>query len=142
TMRRLGYVLSAIAAAAFALAITGHPANAWTMPCDFLTGGGFIVTSGSGAHAEDTAALGIGGGCKDGAPTWGHLEYQDHGNGLNVHGTSITAYLLEGPTGDTATDPQTGQPTGTRLVCGTADTNLYGAVDFMVRAKDAGEPGT
>ena len=27
------------------------------------------------------------------------------------------------------------------MVCGTARTNLYGDVDFILRAKDAGEPG-
>src|SRR6185436_1285110 len=81
------------------------------------------------------------GGCKNGSPTWGHLEYQDHGTGLNVHWTAITAYLIEGENLG-GTDPQTGQPTGVRLVCGTARTNQYGDVDFMVRARDAGEPGT
>jgi hypothetical protein len=88
------------------------------------------------------ANFGVGGGCKDGTPTWGHLEYHDHGNGLNVHWLTITAYLAEGDgLGDTSSDPKTGQPIGTRLVCGTARTNLYGDVDFMVRARDRGEPG-
>jgi hypothetical protein len=39
-------------------------------------------------------------------------------------------------------DPKTGQPTGTRLVCGTARTNLYGDTDFIVKTTDNGEPGT
>jgi len=99
-----------------------------------LTGGGFIVRD-SGAKAN----FGVGGECKHGSPTWGHLEYHDHGTDLNVHWTSITAYLdLDG---DTGADPKTGQPTGTRYICGTAQTNLYGDVDFIVRAKDVGEPG-
>jgi hypothetical protein len=108
-------------------------------PCDFLTGGGFIITSASGTHPDAKANLAIGGGCKGGFPTWGHLEYHDKGNGLKTHWTSITAYMFEGTTG---VDPQTGQPTGTRIICGTASTNLYGNVDFRVKAKDAGEPGT
>jgi hypothetical protein len=117
--------------------LIAHPA-----PCDFLTGGGFIITTGGGTHAPAKANFGIGGGCKHGSPTWGHLEYHDHGNGLNAHWLTITAYLAEGDgLGDTSFDPKTKQPTGTRLVCGTARTNLYGNVDFMVRAKDAGEPG-
>jgi len=55
--------------------------------CDFLTGGGFIVNNGAKAN------FGVAGGCKNGTPTWGHLEYIDHGSGLNVHWTSITAYI-------------------------------------------------
>lgn len=117
--------------------------NAMPTPCDFLTGGGFIMTTASNTHDLAKGTFAIGGGCKQGMPTWGHLEYHDHGNGLNAHWLTITAYLAEGPgTGDTSVDPKTHQPTGTRLVCGTARTNLYGDVDFMVRAHDHGEPGT
>ena len=112
------------------------PAVAWEteVPCDFLTGGGYIIYR--GAHAN----FGVGGGCKQGSPTWGHLEYIDHGTGLNVHWTSITGYMaFENEMGPP--DPKTGQPTGVRYVCGTARTNQYGDVNFVVRAKDAGEPG-
>lgn len=99
--------------------------------CDFLTGGGWIVYNGAKAN------FGVGGGCKHGSPTWGHLEYHDHGTGLDVHWTAITAYL---DAGDDGTDSH-GQPTGTRFICGTARTNQYGDVNFVVRARDAGEPG-
>ena len=127
---------------AAALVLSQSGASAHVFPCDFLTGGGFIVTTGSGTHEPAKANFGIGGGCKHGSPTWGHLQYIDHGTGLNVHWTAITAYLMEGDgEGQTRTDPKTGQPLGTRLVCGTARTNHYGPVDFMVRATDNGEPG-
>jgi hypothetical protein len=140
-MRRVVYALScACAAAAAAFVVSERAARAHEFPCDFLTGGGYILTTASGAHAEAKANFGVGGGCKHGSPTWGHLEYIDHGTGLNVHWTSITAYMLEAE-GDTSADPKNGQPTGTRLVCGTARTNQLGDVDFMVRARDAGEPG-
>src|SRR5437762_7826509 len=76
----------AFGVAAVALVLASGSANAWQ--CDFLTGGGFIVRD-SGAKAN----FGVGGGCKHGSPTWGHLEYIDHGMGLDVHWTSITAYL-------------------------------------------------
>src|SRR3989442_15931721 len=33
-------------------------------------------------------------------------------------------------------------PTGTRWICGTARTDMFGDVDLVVRASDAGEPGT
>lgn len=99
--------------------------------CDFVTGGGFIFFNGSRAN------FGVGGGCKDGSPTFGHLEYVDHGTGLNVHWTSITGYFDLGGNG---TDSH-GQPTGIRRVCGTATTNQFGDVDFAVTVTDAGEPG-
>ena len=114
--------------AALGLLLACGSAYAW--PCDFLTGGGFIFHNGAKAN------FGVGGGCKHGTPTWGHLEYIDHGNGLNVHWTSITAYLEV----DSGTDSH-GQPIGARRVCGTARTNLFGDVDFVVQARDAGEPG-
>ena len=114
--------------AAAALLVASGSALAWQ--CDFLTGGGFIVKNGAKAN------FGVAGGCKNGSPTWGHLEYIDHGTGLNVHWTSITAYLEV----DTSADSH-GQPTGARRICGTARTNLFGDVDFVVQARDAGEPG-
>jgi hypothetical protein len=140
-MQKAICTMSAAAAAALAIVVSGSTVLAHVTPCDFLTGGGFIMTTGSGTHEEAKGTFGVGGGCKFDSPTWGHLEYIDHGTGLNVHWLTITAYLVEGE-GDTSTDPQTGQPTGTRLICGTARTNVYGDVDFMVRARDAGEPGT
>jgi hypothetical protein len=115
--------------AALALALASGAANA---ACDFLTGGGFIINN--GAHAN----FGVGGGCKNGTPTWGHLEYTDHGVDLKVHWTSITGYSKDGLD---STDSQ-GRPIGTRFICGTARTNLFGDVNFVVRARDNGEPGT
>jgi hypothetical protein len=118
----------ALAGAALSLALASGAANAWV--CDFLTGGGFIINNGAKAN------FGAGGGCKHGTPTWGHLEYHDHGIGLNAHWTSITAYIEESSGFD-----DRGRMIGSRLVCGTARTNLFGDVDFVFRAKDAGEPG-
>src|SRR5438132_542857 len=77
-------------------------------------------------------------GCKGGSPTFGHLEYIDHGSGLNAHGTSITAYVFQASGFDSK-----GRPIGVRGICGTARTNQpYGDVNFVVRANDTGEPGT
>src|SRR6266446_4073334 len=111
---------------------TAPHAKAWETlpPCDFLTGGGWIVHHGAKAN------FGVGGGCKHGSPTWGHLEYIDHGTGLNVHWTRITAYLEV----DSSTDSR-GKPIGARRICGTARTNQYGDVDWVVFARDTGEPG-
>lgn len=127
--------------------VVAHPNEG--PPCDFLTGGGFIITRGwmpnpvtdgfTPLHDPAKANFGVGGGCKHGEPTWGHLNYIDHGNGLHVHWISITAYVFV-PVG-TGTDPKTHQPLGTRIICGTARTNHFGDVDFAVRAQDTGEPG-
>jgi len=120
--------------AALALALASGAANA---DCDFLTGGGFIIPNGANAN------FGVAGGCsKDGTPTWGHLEYIDHGvsPSLNVHWTEITAYFRDGADGlDTKN-----RLTGARFICGKARTNLAAPndnVNFAVRAKDMGEPG-
>jgi len=130
TMRAI-WTRLALGIATLALTLASGAANAWM--CDFLTGGGFIIINTTDYTAK--ANFGVGGGCKDGMPTWGHLEYIDHGLGLNVHWMSITAYLEE------SSDTYDGHPIGSRFICGTARTNLYGDVDFAVRAKDAGEPG-
>src|SRR5947208_5403063 len=111
--------------------LTANRASAWAQQapkqsqCDFLNVGGFIIHDGAQAN------FGVAGGCKHGSPTWGHLEYIDHGIGLNIHSTSITAYMLD----------ITGDPNA-RLICGTARTNQSGGdVNFVVRTGDAGEPG-
>ena len=126
----------ALGIATLTLTLASGTANAWM--CDFLTGGGFIVnpTSPNGAHAN----FGVGGGCKNGAPTWGHLEYIDHGNGLNVHWTSITGYNEQFTTTDSRD-----RRAGSRFIWGTARSNLpppNDTVNFTVRANDTGEPGT
>src|SRR5258708_16652948 len=79
-------VLTRYARGIFALVLLLASGSAFAWPCDFLTGGGFIF------HNGNKANFGVGGGCKDGSPTWGHLEYIDHGTGLHVHWTSITPY--------------------------------------------------
>jgi len=114
--------------AALALTLASGAANA---VCDFLTGGGFIIVDSAKAN------FGVGGGCKDGTPTWGHLEYIDHGADLKVHGTRITGYNEQFTTTDSR-----GRRAGSRYICGTARTNLFGDVNFIVRANDTGEPGT
>ncbi len=135
-MRRGLSILGVLVLGVAVLVPVGGSAGAQTPSCDMMTGGGFIVRP-SGAQAN----FGVAGGCKKGSPTFGHLEYIDHGTGLNVHWTSITAYRFV----DMGTpNPRTGQPIGTRQICGTARTNnqAYPNVNFVVTAKDAGEPST
>jgi hypothetical protein len=132
-MRTVLGALGALAIAAFAASFTGPAVIAHEVPCDFLTGGGFIIRD-DGAKAN----FGIGGGCKHGSPTWGHLQYIDHGTGLNVHWTSITGYFFS----EQRVDSQTRQPMGTRIICGTARSNHFGEVDWAVKVTDNGEPGS
>jgi hypothetical protein len=90
---------------------------------DFITGGGWITGTPSGAKANFAVA----GGIKNGA-LWGHLTYTDHGpNGPKVKGTGVTAYVVTGPT--------------TRHIEGTAEINGQGGFTYQVDVADNGEPG-
>jgi len=57
---------------------------------DFVTGGGWITGTPSGAKAN----FGVAGGVKNGA-FWGHLNYIDHGSGMHVKHTGVTGYEFE-----------------------------------------------
>ncbi len=98
-------------------------------PCDFTTGGGFVITD-NGNHAN----FGLVAGCKHGG-FFGHVNFVDHDTtgtfaGLHVSSDQITAYVDPFPT------------SRYRDICGTADTNLFGNVYFRVRTLDAAEPGS
>ncbi len=94
---------------------------------DFVTGGGWITGTPSGAKGT----FGVAGGIKNGA-FWGHLTYIDHGpNGPKVKGTGVTAY--------TAPDLKT-HPT-LRHIEGTAEVNGQGGFTYAVDVADNGEPG-
>ena len=130
-----------LGAGALALGLVSTSASAH---CDKITGGGWIVTQGyplfaPGTHEPAKGTFGAAGGCKN-EGLWGHLEYHDHGNDLNVHWLTITGYgVFPGSTDQGAeNDPKR---TGRRLTCGTARTNLYGDVDFAMDMWDKGEPG-
>jgi hypothetical protein len=86
---------------------------------DFVTGGGWITPSGAKAN------FGVAGGIKQGA-FWGHLTYIDHGTGMKVKGTGVTAYTVTGPT--------------SRHIEGTAEINGASGT-YKVDVADNGEPG-
>jgi hypothetical protein len=119
---------SAVTTGAFLMAmlIISATANAHVIPrpCDFVTGGGFVVKS-SGAKAN----FGLVAGCKHHAFR-GHVNFVDHGTGLHVRSTSITGYTA------------VKQGTLRRDICGRATTNLFGSLRFHVVVVDNGEPGT
>jgi hypothetical protein len=89
---------------------------------DFVTGGGWITGTPSG----DRGTFAVAGGIKNGA-LWGHLAYHDHGNGMKVKGTAVTAYA--------AVDSVT------RHIEGTAEVNGQSGFSYQVDVADNGEPG-
>jgi hypothetical protein len=96
-------------------------------PCDFTTGGGFVITD-AGNHAN----FGLVGGCKNGG-FFGHVNFVDHDTtgsfaGLHVSSDTIDAYF----------EPAAGS--NIRDICGTADTNLFGTVKFRARTEDNADP--
>jgi len=88
---------------------------------DFVTGGGWITGTPSGAKGT----FGVAGGIKNGA-LWGHLTYIDHGTNMKVKGTGVTAYTVTGPT--------------TRHIEGTAEIDGRSG-SYQVDVSDNGEPG-
>ena len=90
---------------------------------DFVTGGGWITGTPSGAKAN----FGVAGGIKQGQ-FWGHLTYIDHGtNGPRVKGTGVTVYKVVNTT--------------TRHIEGTAQVNGQDGFTYQVDVADNGEPG-
>lgn len=89
---------------------------------DFITGGGWITGTPSGAKGN----FGVAGGIKNGQ-FWGHLVFIDHGNGLKAKGTGVTAYDVVNAT--------------TRHIEGTAEVNGQGGFLYKVDVGDNGEPG-
>ncbi|PYM28382.1 MAG: hypothetical protein DMD78_00225 [Candidatus Rokuibacteriota bacterium] len=132
-----GIILSAVLAL---LVVLGQPVGASivvgdTVPCDFVTGGGFIVGSGSPTSslaAGAKANFAVGGGVRNGE-FWGHLEYNDHSKNppMQVHGTAVTGYFL-------GTD--TSKPND-RVITGTARVNGVDGFTYMVEVNDVREPG-
>src|SRR4029077_14394484 len=108
------------------LLMTSRLANAHIIPkpCDFTTGGGFVINN-AGAHAN----FGLNAGCKH-EEFHGHVNFIDHNIELHVSSLTITGYT------EIVTQPNR------RDICGTAETNLYGEVGFHVVVVDNGEPGT
>ncbi len=122
-----------MAVAVMVLVLKPAPADAHVVPspCDFTTGGGWILiapdtgfSNPSLPETGDKANFGLVGGCKNGG-FFGHVNYVDHNNGLHVSSTEILAYFDAAP------------PSKIRDICGTAKTNLLGDVFFRVRTIDA-----
>ena len=85
---------------------------------DFVTGGGWL--------ANPRSNFAVAGGIKNGG-FWGHLLYIDHGTGMKVKGTGVTAYTVTGAT--------------TRHIEGTCEINGRPGGTYQVDVDDQGEPG-
>jgi hypothetical protein len=95
---------------------------------DFVTGGGFITGTPSGAKGN----FGVGGGTKDDGSLWGHLEYIDHGSdGPKVHGTGVTKYVTSVPN----------STPNTREIDGTAEVNGQSGYTYHVVVADDDDLG-
>lgn len=86
---------------------------------DFVTGGGWL------GHPRKNFA--VAGGIKNG-DFWGHLLYIDHGTGMKVKGTDVTAYMVTGAT--------------SRHIEGTCEINGRPGGTYQIDVDDRGEPGT
>jgi hypothetical protein len=88
---------------------------------DFVTGGGWIVPP-SGSKANFAVA----GGLKNGQ-FWGHLQYIDHGKGMKVKGTALTAYQIVDET--------------LRHIEGNCEIDGVSGYTYVIDVADQGEPG-
>jgi hypothetical protein len=89
---------------------------------DMVTAGGWITGTPSGVRAN------FGLVARDPAAPSGNVNYVDHGDGIHVKSTSITAYTIVNAT--------------TRQIEGTASIDGVEGFTFVVVVTDLGEPGT
>jgi hypothetical protein len=128
----LGFLTTALLVGLLTFRSAPVKAHVLPAPCDFTTGGGFVITD-SGNHAN----FGLVGGCKHGG-FYGHVNFVDHDTsgffaGMHLSSTSIDGYFEPAP------------GSNVRDICGTANTNLPPPDDtgikFRARTEDNGEPG-
>ncbi len=110
-------------------------------PCDFTTGGGFVITDKTVTDGGNHANFGLVAGCKNGG-FFGHFNFVDHDTsgmfaGLHVSSTQITGYFDPCFNGVCNSPPPT-----YRDICGTANSNTFGSIFFRARTFDGGEPGS
>src|SRR5882757_5518495 len=123
----LGCLTTALLAGLLTFRSVPVKAHVIPAPCDFTTGGGFVITD-NGNHAN----FGLVGGCKHGG-FYGHVNFVDHDTsgffaGMHLSSTSIDGYFEPAP------------GSNVRDICGTADTNLFGTVKFRARTEDNSDP--
>src|SRR6266851_7230184 len=136
--RNLGLVVSGLLASGLFLGLlmlrsTPVYAHVVPSPCDFTTGGGFVLTN-SGNHAN----FGLVGGCKNGG-FFGHVNFVDHDTTNTVSPVCCAGLHVNGPV-SAYFEPAAGS--NVRDLCGTADTNnpMFPTVKFRARTEDNADP--
>src|SRR5712692_5929170 len=105
--RKIGLVASGLLACGLLMGLltfrsTPAIAHVVPSPCDFTTGGGFVITDRTLTDGGNHANFGLVGGCKNGG-FFGHVNFVDHDTsglfaGLHVSSDNITAYVDTFPT--------------------------------------------
>jgi hypothetical protein len=140
-MLMTGLLTGALLVLMMSVKTTPVAAHMLPVPCDFTTGGGFVITDKTLTDGGNHANFGLVAGCKNGG-FFGHFNFVDHDTtgiwaGLHVSSTQITGYFDPCIGGcENPSHPQY------RDICGTANTNLFGPVYFRARTYDGGEPGS
>lgn len=126
TVNALHVIIPGVTDTAIASAEAGFVSTTPPSPTgvDYITGGGWITGTASGAKATFEIDAGI----QNGA-AWGDLAYDDHGDGMTLKSTSITTYS-PGPTANS------------RHIEGTAQVNGVDGYTFTAVVADNGDPGT
>lgn len=121
------FLIPFLASAALALENTVQPSSsAAGVPLfqgrvDTVTAGGWITGTPSGVRAN------FGLVARDPVDPSGNVNYVDHGTGMHVKSTAITAYVIV--------------DADTRRIEGTAEIDGVGGFTFVVIVSDLGEPG-
>lgn len=125
TVNALHLVLNGVADVVVSSAQAGLVSNLKPTPTgnDYVTGGGWITGTPSGAKGTFNVAGGV-----ENSAFWGHLNFKDHGTGMKVKGTSVTAYQL-------------GATPSSRRISGTAEIDGAAGFTYVVDVTDNGEPG-
>lgn len=114
-------------------------AHAVPVPCDFITGGGWVIAD-SGEHAN----FGAHGGCKNGA-FWGNVNFVDHTvrPGFHVHGDSkmVTGYLTPDAGGSPVPPERDICGIGRIVKGGMSGFESGETIRYRVKMRDNGEPG-
>jgi hypothetical protein len=117
------FIVGLAVTAALTLSTVKANAHVIPSPCDWATGGGFVIDD-----SNDHANFGFVAGCKH-HHFFGHVNFIDHSIELHVSSLTITGYTEITP------------GTNRRDICGIAETNLFGEVGYHVVIVDKGEPG-
>jgi hypothetical protein len=121
---------------ALLLQVIGGGGGGGSSCTDFFTGGGWIIAP-DGAKGN----FGVSGGVNPGGHTLGHLEYIDHGTGMNVHSTNTPTCTVTGQTSREITgSARVNGVDGNTYVVDVSDNDPSSADAFGIRVSGPGVP--